>query len=98
MKKIFIANLAILFLSIGIFLGVNAKLTSAAGHSFAQVIPFSTASGAMAFFDQSNGKIYLYDQDFKKCILKLQVDQLGEPIGLPDASVPKQSNRFGTAY
>ena len=98
MKKIFLANLVILLISIGIFLGINAKLSSAAGHSFTQVVPFSTAIGALGFFDQSDGKVYLYDQSFKKCIFKLQVSQLGEPIELIESSVPKEENHFGVTY
>ena len=98
MKKIFLANVIILLITIGILLGMNARLSSAAGHSFAQVVPFYTGNGALAFFDQSDGKVYIYDQSFKKCILKLQVSQLGEPIELIESSVPKDNNRFGTSY
>ena len=98
MKKIFLANLVISLISIGIFLGVNARISSAAGHSFTQVVPFSTNSGALAFFDQASGRIYLYDSGFKNCTLKLQLNQLGEPIESSEASAPTENKRFGTAY
>ena len=99
MKKILFINFLIILISAGVLWGASTKLSAAApGHSFAQVVPFSTGSGLLGFFDQSSGKVYFYDQDFKNCVLQLQISTLGQPIQKSEESLPKENKGFGTSY
>ena len=57
------------------------KTTSAQmGGHFDGVIPFSTSGGFLGFFDQKSGTVYLYDQNYTKCVRVSKIDQLGKPM------------------
>lgn len=78
MKKVNVFNaLALLLAAIMCFV-FNARLSQAGGASFAQVIPFSTVGGFIGFFDQKDGKVYLYDDKLEKCVYQVQMGTLGE--------------------
>jgi hypothetical protein len=52
----------------------------AQGKAFSNVIPFSTNAGRVGFFDQSNGKVYIYDNDLSTCVFSGQMHDLGGSI------------------
>lgn len=54
----------------------------AQGSSFNGVTPFTTVGGLMGFFDQRDGKIYLYDGNLQNCILVRQITELGKSMKL----------------
>ena len=55
-------------------------VTRADGKGFAGVYPFVTSSSLLGLFNQNDGKIYVYDNDFSKCLYEGQVQELGKPI------------------
>lgn len=80
MKKVWLMQiLCLMILLLGNFIFTTSML-SAQSSSFAQVTPFSTLTGLFGFFDQRNGKIYLYDRDFKECLFQFELEELGKPI------------------
>ena len=48
--------------------------------NFAGVMPFVTSSGLMGFFNQNDGKIYIYNNPLSECLYEGQVTQLGEAV------------------
>jgi hypothetical protein len=58
---------------------IQLREVKAQANSFNGIMPFSTASGLIGFFDQRDGKVYLYDGYLKKCILVNQLEELGKP-------------------
>lgn len=67
----------------------NAQQTS-----FLNVIPFSTQSGRMGFFNQNDGMIYIYDADVKNLMFKAQLKELGTTIGHIERNDLPSDNKF----
>jgi hypothetical protein len=78
MNKSLLSVLAII-LTVGTLSFLPKKLM-AEEKNFNHVIPFSTTSGRIGFFDQSNGKIYIYDENMANCVFNGQLNQLGSAI------------------
>ena len=53
--------LLIITACLSFFLGQTIS-TKAEGRGFSGVIPFNTPAGMLGFFDQNNGKIYVYEK------------------------------------
>lgn len=49
--------------------------------SYAGILPFVT-NNRVGFFDQSNGRVYVYDNNIAGCVFVGQVDSLGQPISV----------------
>jgi hypothetical protein len=49
--------------------------------SFPGVLPFFT-NDHVGFFDQSNGKVYIYDSNLTNCLFIGQVQALGQPLNI----------------
>jgi len=47
---------------------------------FAHVVPFVLDEGELCLFDQTEGKLYLYDKRWEKCALTIEISELGEPL------------------
>lgn len=62
--------------------------------SFDHVVPFSTQSGRMGFFDQSDGTIYIYDSDLSKMLFKARLHELGDDIEHLERYDLPTSNKF----
>lgn len=77
MKKL---NYLLLLIIIGLVVIVLKSNSIAAQKSFVGVVPFTTVGGLMGFFDQNNGKVYLYDGNLKNCVFVSQVEELGEQM------------------
>ena len=54
-------SLLILVVSLVLLTTALQKQTSAQSVQFDGVVPFSTTGGLMGFFNQKDGKLYLYD-------------------------------------
>ena len=77
MKKLLVVYVAV---TMAVLLVVAAaQLLHAKTLSFKEVYPF-TLNGRVGFFDQSQGRVYLYDPDFKNCVLITQLNELGQPL------------------
>ena len=48
--------------------------------SYTGVMPFMTSGDRYGFFDQSNGRIYIYDNNFSQCLFVGQIQALGQAI------------------
>ena len=59
---------------------VTTIQTKASNKAFESIIPFTTTSERLGFFDQSNGRIYMYDSNFSQCVFQGQMKALGQPI------------------
>ncbi len=69
--------LALAIISCGAF----TQASAAEGPSnFEKVIPFTTATGRLGFFDQNNGSIVVYDENWKHCVFTGQLKTLGAPL------------------
>lgn len=64
----------------------------ATAKSFMGVIPFATSGDRFGFFDQTSGRIYLYDSNISQCVFKGQVADLGQPIQALDIKDAASSN------
>ncbi len=51
-----------------------------AGKGFSGVMPFISGSDRLGFFNQNNGRIYIYDAHFSQCLYIGQISELGAPI------------------
>ena len=79
MKKTFFSALFVFFLLAGTMMFAQHK-SFAQNENFNAVQLIITATGRMAFFDQSNGKIYIYDTDGENCTYIGKLQTLGQPI------------------
>ena len=70
----------VLMLLLGSFAFFQLRHSAALANKFDGVIPFSTASGLIGFFNQNDGKIYIYDGNLQNCIFVSQMLELGRPI------------------
>jgi hypothetical protein len=77
MKKILFLN--VLVMAFAAFLFLQRPL-SAQTSGFFRVFPLVTAAGQVGFFDQQDGKLYVYDAQLEDCIFIVQLDTLGEPL------------------
>ena len=80
MKKLLICSFLTLAIFFVILVVLHSKQSSADPGDFDKVIPFTTVGGLMGFFDQSNGKVYLYDGNLQDCILVSQLEELGKSM------------------
>ena len=82
-KKAYLLFIVVAILGLGLLIATQSK---ASGRSFAGVVPFTTSGDRFGFFDQSNGKIYLYDSNISQCVFTGQLEDLGKPIQAIDAN------------
>ncbi len=73
-------GLAITLLTLISFPILPQPLWAEGTSSFEKVIPFTTATGRLGFFDQSNGNVFVYDENWKNCVFKGQLKSLGSPM------------------
>jgi len=78
-KLVIIYSIIIVAMFMGL-LTLSQKVTFAQSATFHYVQPFSTPGGLFGFFDQKDGKLYLYDSNLEKCIYTFQLEELGKPL------------------
>ena len=71
-----------IFLAAAVFFRLGKS--SAEANKFNNVVPFSTVNGLIGFFNQNDGKAYLYDGNFQNCVFVAQMDELGKPMKFPE--------------
>jgi hypothetical protein len=79
MKKLTVSFLVIAAAT-AIYSVITASQLAAQSISFSNIVPFSTSVGRIGFFDQGNGKLYIYDGDGKTCLFSGQLKELGKPF------------------
>ncbi len=85
-KSTFLSLIAALALG---FLFAQTFAVKAETKSFAGVVPFATPSGMVGFFNQNNGKIYIYDNNVSVCMFEGKIDELGKKAITIRADQPK---------
>ncbi len=70
----------ILMSALGVVLEKKSEAQSA---SFSGVHPFWTTGGMMGFFDQTDGRVYLYDQNLENLFMVSKLEKLGEKMKKP---------------
>jgi hypothetical protein len=73
------AFLVITVISLSIILGATIQ-SKAQNKNFAGVLPFITTTNRVGFFNQNNGKIYMYDSNINQCLFIGQLTELGQAI------------------
>ena len=48
--------------------------------NYTGIMPFVTTNDRVGFFDQSNGKIYIYDNNISQCLFIGQMQNLGQAV------------------
>jgi hypothetical protein len=77
----------LLIIIVALSFGLGTTMQSKAqDKSFTGVLPFATNS-RVGFFDQSTGKVYVYDSNFTNCLFVGQMDTLGQAIKV-DSTTP----------
>jgi hypothetical protein len=79
MKKSTLCFLGIA-LAAAVYSIASATQLAAQALNFSSVIAFSTPQGHLAFFDQTTGKLYVYDGEGKACLFQGQLKELGKPF------------------
>ena len=79
MKNIFLCAMFVSLFLIGSIVVLQHK-SFAQNANFRNVQLFITSSGRMSFFDQNDGKIYIYTDDGRQCVFIGQMEELGKPI------------------
>jgi hypothetical protein len=59
---------------------ITATQLAAQSLNFSNVIAFASNQGRLCFFDQANGKLYVYDGEGKACLFQGQLKELGKPF------------------
>ena len=73
------AFLVVLITALSFILGATVQ-GKAQNKSFAGIIPFGTTGDRIGFLDQTNGRIYVYDNNISQCVFTGQITGLGQPI------------------
>ena len=74
-------NCLLLLILIVLSFVLGSTLTcKAQSKSFTGIMPFMTSTNRLVFFDQGNGKIYVYDDNFNQCLFIGQLQDLGQSI------------------
>lgn len=71
--------LVVIIVALSFSLGTTIQ-SNAAVKKYLGVIPFVTSSDRVGFFDQNNGKIYMYDSSVNQCLFVGQIQNLGAAI------------------
>ena len=73
------AFLMIVIIALSFVLGTSIQ-SKAQTKNFAGVIPFVTSKDRVGFFDQTTGRIYMYDDNISQCVYTGQLESLGKAI------------------
>lgn len=71
--------LVIIIIALSFILGTTMQ-SKASNKSFSGVIPFVTSNNRVGFFDQTTGRIYMYDDNITTCLFTGQLTALGQAI------------------
>ena len=71
--------LSIVVTALSFILGATMQ-SKAQDKAFSGVVPFVTSTDRLGFFDQNNGRVYMYDNNLNQCLFIGQMTGLGQPI------------------
>ncbi len=71
---------------------ISATKLGAQSLNFSNIIAFASNQGRLCFFDQSNGKLYVYDSEGKTCLFQGQLKELGKPFESVQKTTPAPVN------
>ena len=54
--------------------------SKAQNKNYSGIVPFATSSDRIGFLDQSNGRVYIDDNNVTNCLFIGQIQSLGKPI------------------
>lgn len=60
---------------------------------FSHITAFAAGQDRLGFFDQSSGKIYIYDSNGKTCLFQGQLKELGKPLVSVQRTTPTPTIR-----
>ncbi len=91
-------SLLIIAVSTAVYSIISTTQLAAQSANFSNIIPFATNVGRIGFFDQINGRIYIYDGDGKTCLFSGQIKELGKPLeSLQNTSpTPQRTKKYNT--
>jgi hypothetical protein len=78
------AFLLIVITALSFILGATVQ-SKAQNKNYSGIVPFATGE-RIGFFDQSNGRVYIYDNKIINCLFVGQMQGLGQPISIIPAS------------
>jgi hypothetical protein len=81
------AFLLIVITALSFILGATVQ-SKAQNKNYSGIVPFATGGDRIGFFDQSNGRVYIYDNNIVNCLFVAQIQSLGQPINIISASNP----------
>ena len=80
MRKLPVLNMAILIAAVFV-LAVSYQQNSIAQEAnYYRTFPYGLGGGQVGFFDQQSGRVYVYDNDLKRCIYITRITELGQPM------------------
>ena len=77
--------LVIIIVALSFGLGTTMQ-SKAQDRNYSGIVPFATSSDRIGFFDQSNGRVYIYDNNVVNCLFIGQIQSLGKPINVVSAA------------
>ncbi len=79
--------LVIVIVALSFCLGTTMQ-SKAQDKNYSGIVPFVTSNDRVGFLDQSNGRIYVYDNNIANCVFIGQIRSLGESINLISSNTP----------
>jgi hypothetical protein len=76
--------LLIIIMALSFTLGTTMQ-SRAQDKNYSGVLPFFT-NNHVGFFDQSNGKVYIYDSNLTNCLFVGEIQSLGQAINIQAAN------------
>ena len=77
--------LVIIIVALSFGLGTTMQ-SKAQDRNYSGIIPFATSGDRIGFLDQSNGRVYIYDNNVVNCLFVGQIQSLGKPINVVSAA------------
>ena len=85
------AFLLIVITVLSFILGATVQ-SKAQNKNYSGIVPFATGNDRVGFLDQSNGRVYIYDNNIVNCLFVGQIRSLGKPINIISANDSNTSN------
>ena len=83
--------LVIVIMALSFGLGTTMQ-SKAQDKNYSGIVPFVTSNDRVGFLDQSNGRVYVYDNNLVNCLFVGQIQSLGQPINIISTNNPSTLN------
>lgn len=77
-KKLLLVVSMVLLLGVSFYSMQSKKAESAVNYQ--SIFPFRMSANRVGFFDQTAGRVFVYDSDLKYIVEVLQISKLGKPL------------------